>query len=140
MASEDALNYDELIILDSERLAEQGMASAYEEISDELKKRGILLSPIEELIDDDKGTYQVLYKDKIYSIYGDMNDKDGWAKATVALFDIINSQLINAPFLLYAVNGGNDLGGMILTKSQYDKSCKAIDRKVDWPYTDRRIG
>jgi len=41
MSSEDLINYDEMLFLDAEDLAEQGIARAYEEISRLLKKTSI---------------------------------------------------------------------------------------------------
>ena len=37
-------------------------------------------------------------------------------------------------FLAYAINGGNDLGGMFLTQAQAAAAQKTLRNKSDWPY------
>ncbi|HHJ39252.1 MAG: hypothetical protein AXA67_11995 [Methylothermaceae bacteria B42] len=138
MSSEDLINYDEMLFLDAEDLAEQGIARAYEEIKAEFQKRGIDLSPIEEIIDNENGTYHVNYGGKTYCIYADIDDKDSWANATVALFDIVNSQLQESDIRLYAINGGNDLVGVILTENEYAKARDQLENKTDWPYLPKQ--
>ena len=34
----------------------------------------------------------------------------------------------------YAVNGGNDLGGLYLTEEEVDAARQALSSKSDWPY------
>jgi hypothetical protein len=92
------LNYDELVILDAEALAETGLKSAY---------------------------------DPIYS----KNDGDeSWGRATFAIFDIVNRQLAKTPYRFFAINGGNDLGGMFLTPAQAEAAKTSLPRKQDCPY------
>lgn len=134
MSSEDVINYDEMLFFDAENLAEQGMANAYEEIKAEFRKRGIELSPIEEIIDDENVTYHIIHDGKTHCIYADMNDRNSWANATVALFDIVNSQLRESDIRLYAINGGNDLGGVVLTESECAKAREQLESETDWPY------
>jgi hypothetical protein len=85
------------------------MLNAYEEIRGEFQKRGIELSRIDEVIDSKNGAYHVTHEGRTYCICADMNDKNSWANATVALFDIVNTQLQESDFHLYAING-RDLG------------------------------
>lgn len=134
MGSEDVINYDEMLFFDAENLAEQGMANAYEEIKVEFRKRSIELSSIEEIIDNKNGTYHIAHDGKTYCIYADISDRNSWANATVALFDIVNSQLKETDVRLYAINGGNDLGGLILTESECAKAREQLENKSDWPY------
>jgi len=133
MSTVGVINYDEMLFLDAEDLAEQGVALAYEEIKSKFQERGIDLSPIEEVIDNENGTYHVIYGGKTYCIYEDFNDKNSWVNATVALFDIVNSQLQELDVCLYAINNGNDLGGLILTESEFAKAREQLENKTDWP-------
>jgi hypothetical protein len=134
MATDNTLNYDEMIWLDAESLAEQGMLVAYERIREEFRKRGIELSPLEEIVDDINGTYHVVHNEKKYCIYNDMNDRNSWSNATVALFEIVNSQLHDQELKFYAINSGNDLGGMILTEIGCAQARRQLNLKMDWPY------
>jgi len=34
----------------------------------------------------------------------------------------------------FAINGGNDLGGMFLTTVEAEEARKSLPRKQDWPY------
>ena len=74
------------------------------------------------------------HNDKTYCIYGDIGDRNSWANATVALFEIVNSQVKDTDIRLYAVNGGNDLGGIILTEAQCAKARQNLPTRTDWPY------
>jgi hypothetical protein len=38
---------------------------------------------------------------------------------------------------LYAINGGNDLAGIVLTEAQCVKARKQLATKTDWPYFPR---
>lgn len=71
----------------------------------------------------------------------ELDDSEGrsWGRATWTLFAIVNSQLENSSVRLYAINGGNDLGGMFLTASQAGRAKASLKNKTDWPYlpTDR---
>jgi hypothetical protein len=49
-------------------------------------------------------------------------------------FKIINDQLAKSEYRLYAINGGNDLGGMFLTQPECEAARKSLPRKDDWPY------
>ena len=130
----DVINYDELLFLDAENLAEVGMAEGYEQIKTEFGKRKITLSSIEEIVDDEHGTYHVKHAGKTYCIYSGKNDTNSWSNATVALFEIVNSQLQELDLHLYALNGGNDLCGTILTESEFAKAREQLISKTDWPY------
>ena len=134
MKTKDVINYDEMLFLDAEELAEQGMSNAYEEIKAAFQKHGIELSPIEEIINSEKGTYHVTHEGRKFCIYEDGNDQSSWANATVALFNIVNSQIQECDLRLYAINGGNDLGGVILTKGDCVKAREQLENRTDWPY------
>jgi hypothetical protein len=136
----DALDYDQLILLDAEDLAEAGIREAYESVLPELRKHVPQPAQVEEVIDTDAGRYVVKSGTREFVIYApDLNDEGGesWGRATVAFFTIVNDQLINSQYRFYAINGGNDLGGMFLTPSQAAAAQKALPNKTDWPYVPK---
>jgi len=129
----DELNYDDMIILDSEDLAEGGIKQAYEELMPTLKK--YLASPavVEEEINNDLPSYSVMCMGNRYPIYGPDNQVESWGLATHAFFDIINRQLASSEFRFYAFNGGNDLGGMFLKVKDAEAFKKSLP-KEERPY------
>lgn len=131
------LDYDQLIILDAEALAETGIGQAYERLLPKLRNFTPHPALIEEVIDNDTPAYSVRCGDKEYAIFGpDLDGEEGssWERATVAFFSIVNEQLIGTEYRFYAINSGNDLGGMFLTIAQAQESRATLPRKQDWPY------
>ena len=131
------LDYDQLILLDAEDLAEAGIREAYESLLPELGKYVPQPAPIEELIDNDAPRYAVKCGTKEFVIYEpglEEEESNSWGRATVAFFTIVNDQLTNSEYRFYAINGGNDLGGMFLTQAQAQSAQKALPNKTDWPY------
>jgi hypothetical protein len=131
------LNYDELIILDAEDLAETGIKEAYEAIKHRLGQYVAEPAEIEELADPDVPSYTIKCRGVEYPIYSpDLDDEQGgsWARATFAFFKIVNDQLTRLDHRLYAINGGNELSGMFLTKSECEAARRALPHKTDWPY------
>lgn len=112
------LNYDELIPLDAEALAETGLKPAYEELLPRLKKYVASPAAVSERIDSDAPSYAVSCLGTEYPIYAKGDQDESWGRATFALFDIVNRQLAKTPYRFFAINGGNDLGGMFLTPAQ----------------------
>ena len=108
------LNYDELIPLDAEALAETGLKPAYEELLPRLKKYVASPAAVSERIDSDAPSYAVSCLGTEYPIYAKGDQDESWGRATFALFDIVNRQLAKTPYRFFAINGGNDLGGMFL--------------------------
>jgi hypothetical protein len=129
-----ALNYDEFIPLDAEALAETGIAQAYEELRPRLRKFISEPSRIQEKIENNSPSYSVSALGKDYFIYGRDDQKESWWRATFALFTIVNQQLEGTKYRFYAINSGNDLGGMFLTPEEAEKAKKSLPRKSDWPY------
>lgn len=128
-----ALNYDEWIHLDAEDLAEVGVKKAYEQLLPKLRKHVASPAEVIERIDNDVPSYIVSCLGTDYPIY-DKNDQDeSWRRATFALFDIVNRQLVKTPYRFFAINGGNDLGGMFLTLDQAEAAKKSLAKR-DWPY------
>jgi hypothetical protein len=131
------LNYDRWVHLDAEDLAETGIAEAYERLLPELRQYVSNPARVEEVIDNDTPIYSVRCGGNEYAIYGldlDEEEDGSWGRATVAFFDIINEQLAGTEYRFYAINGGNDLGGMFLTPAQAHESRAALPRPQDWPY------
>src|SRR5690348_8599382 len=111
----DILNYDQLILLDAENLAEAGIRQAYDSLLPELQKYVPQPAPIEEVLDNEVGRYAVRSGNKEFVICApELEDGGGesWGRAAVALFTVVNDQLAHSQYRLYAINGGNDLGGM----------------------------
>ena len=131
------LDYEQMIILDAEDLAETGVRAAYERIKPALSKYVEDPRDIIEHINNDIPSYSVSAAGRTYDIYGpDLQQGAGesWGRATVALFGIVNDQLFNSSVRFYAINGGNDLGGMFLTPEDVEAANRALEQKTDWPY------
>ncbi len=131
------LNYDEMHLLDAEDLGEGGIAEAYEELMPEFIKLVKDPAPIEEDKDGENTVYSVTSQGRTFPIYSpDLEDDEGqnWGRAAHALFTIVNMQLEDQETKLYAVNGGNELGGFFLTLSQYEDAKTTNSEKSDWPY------
>jgi hypothetical protein len=131
------LDYDNLIFLDAEDLAEGGIGEAYESLLPKLRPYVAELATIQEVMDNDIPRYAVRFGDKEFVIYGpELAETEGqsWGRATHAFFAIVNDQLIGSEHRFFAINGGNDLGGMFLTHAQAQASRKTLPRKNDWPY------
>ena len=129
------LNYDDdLIPLDAEALAETGVKAAYEELLPRLKKYVASPAIVTERIDNDAPSYAVSCLGTDYPIYAKDDGDESWGRATFALFDIVNRQLAKTPYRFFAINGGNELGGMFLTPAQADAAKKSLPNKQDWPY------
>lgn len=131
------LDYSELVHLDAEALAETGIREACERLLPELRKYVARPAPVEEVIDNDTAVYSVWCGGRVYAIYGPgLNERDGgsWARATAAFFDLVNEQLAGSEYRFYAINGGNDLGGLFLTPAQARESRDGLPNRTDWPY------
>lgn len=132
-----ALNYDELVHLDAEDLAETGIREAYERLLPELRKYVPNPTRVEEELDGDIPRYTVRCGGIEYAIFGpELGEENGgsWARATLALFYIVNRQLAGSAYRFYALNGGNDLHGMFLTPKQATEARDALTNRRDWPY------
>jgi hypothetical protein len=130
------LDYDRWIHLDAEKLAEGGIERAYEALMPELKRYVQRPAQIEETVDNDAPLYSVTFAGREFVILGPEDDENGssWGPATFALFAIINDQLAHGDHRFYAINGGNDLGGMFLTPAQARAAQEALPKRSDWPY------
>jgi len=132
------LNYDEMILLDAEELGEGSIGSSYaKDIVPVLKRFGISPAELVEHFEPESGSYKVSSLGKTYVIYApemDSSEGQNWGNATFALFDIVNRQLDGFPYRFYALNGGNDLGGMFLRTEDQQEALRYIRSKGDWPY------
>ena len=131
------LNYNDLIPLDAEDLAECGIRNAYERLLPSLREYLREPAQLEEIIDNDLPIYSVKSCGKEYRIYvPDLDEANdySWGRATYAFFSIVNDQLNESPYRFYAINGGNDLAGMYLTEEQALDARKILSNKTDWPY------
>ncbi len=131
------MNYENLIHLDAEDLAEGGIRRAYTTLEASLRQLGVTPDEIEEFLDDSEPSYRVRHRGVDYPIYGgglpdDMGES--WGRAAHALFTIVNTQLGARDVKFYAINGGNDLSGMFLTASEMQAARKELPNKSDWPY------
>jgi len=138
-----SLNYDEMIMLDAEELAEGGIKAAYEEMRSKLLSFQPDLIDIEEAMDPDAPSYFVRAGGETYLIYSPENEDEGgesWGRAAYALFSIINKQLSGSTHLFYALYGGNDLGGIFLTPEQAEDARESIESPEEWPYLPRDEG
>ncbi len=132
------LDYDHWIHLDAESLAEAGIAEAYESLLPGLRKFVQQPAHVQELIDNDAPRYSVKCGAREFVIYGreleEHSGNNSWGRATYAFFAIVNDQLANSACRFYAINGGNDLGGMFLKPEQAKAAQNGLPRRLDWPY------
>jgi hypothetical protein len=128
------LDYDRCIQLDAEALAEGGIGEAYASLVPELRMLVPEPAQVQELLDADAGRYSVRGGGREFLIYEPGSEDGSWSRATVALFAVVNDQLTQSDHRLYAINGGNDLCGMVLTGAEAEAARRALARKGDWPY------
>lgn len=132
-----AIDYSKMVVLDAEDLAETGIQDAYEKLKPQLKRYVKKPAQIIESFNGNIPSYSVTSDGRTYDIYAPhLADGRGesWGRATAALFTIVNRQLKHAQVKFYAINSGNDLGGVFLTKLQVAAAKKKFKRKTDWPY------
>lgn len=139
VVSVSPLDYDQAIILDAESLAEQGILSAYRELLPRLKEYSATPLEVTEALDNDGLRYTVGAGGKQFVIWevlenGKQNN-DGWERATVAFFQIVNASLDTSTHHFYAINGGNDLFGMFLTEQEFTAARQAIAKRSYWPWS-----
>lgn len=129
------LDYEQMHLLDAEDLAEGGIAAAYQGLGAAI--RIYVSNPVSIYEHDAESglSYSVSAGESQYDIYTPCTPASvSWGRATFALFDIVNRQLQRAPVWFYAINAGNDLGGMFLTPEQVHLAMATITIPTDWPY------
>lgn len=132
-------DYDDLVLLDAEDLAEGGILEAYQQLHPTLRQHGAAEIDIAEEVDEDAGTYTVLADGTRYPIYGEGVEEDAWILATIAFFDIVNAGMANATHRFYALYGGNDLAGIFLTDEQFRLAQECFKRAKDRPWVPVNI-
>ena len=129
------LNYEDMILLDAENLAETGIGAAYNELLPSLSRYIPNPIQIEERIDNDLPRYAIRANGKEYVVYdSDTPEYESWGIATYVFFEIINDQLKDKSVRLYAINNGHDLGAMYLTSEQAKSAQLSLPNPTDWPY------
>jgi hypothetical protein len=134
-SSENPIDYEQVVLLDGEELAEQGIRAAYIELRPTLLRYAETPIEISEELDANTGSYAVVANGVRHEIWGPtLNPEEGWPRAEVTFFSIVNANLEQSAFKFYALNGGNDLCGVFLTREQYALARKGIKKPSDWPY------
>lgn len=131
------LDYERLIMLDAERLAETGIKDAYDLVTPALAAYVGEPAILVEHVNSDSPSYSIECAGNQYVIYAPSipgSEAESWGRATYAFFAIINAQLNGSGVRFYAINGGNDLGGMFLTQAQAEDARRTLAAKSDWPY------
>lgn len=131
---DDALDYEEVILLDAEDLAEGGILEAYEQLHPQLRRYDAVPIDIAEEIDSDEASYTVFADGKRYDIWRKEDEDAAWALATVAFFEIVNAGLAGSDHRFYALYGGNDLSGIFLTDEQFQAARQGIAKRAHWPW------
>ena len=127
--------------IDAEELIEGSFSSLYDDVREKLIKHGIELEEdcIEEDVDTSEGVTTVSYNDQEYILCN--NDiEDSWERGAYVFFMIINSQIYDKNLKFYAVNGGNDLSGILLKKSEVARLMKSFPGDEDLPYIPEKPG
>ncbi|QDU86274.1 hypothetical protein Pla163_34250 [Planctomycetes bacterium Pla163] len=113
------------IHLDAERLADRGIRRAYRMLGPALRRVGVDPWPLSEGGEAIVGTYSVRCGDRTYEIAGLHHASDGLdddaavrARATWALFDLVNRQLDGTGYRFFAVGAGPDLWGWLMSGEQ----------------------
>lgn len=139
-AAADPIDYDKVIHLDAESLAEMGIADAYAELIAGAGDLGVDWLPIEENWDgkeegyDGGSNYRVTLGGRTDFVFGNPPSGNPWAMASATFFDIVNRQLVGRPFKFYALLGGNDLQAVLLTDEEFEAAQKYHAGTIDVPY------
>ncbi|QLS07690.1 hypothetical protein [Citrobacter freundii] len=131
------LDYEKLILLDAERLAEQGIADAYQLLLPTLREHVARPAEVREILDADLPAYTIQCNGEEYIVYSTAEpgtEVQSWGRATFFLFLIVNKQLKGTGIQFYAVDEGNNLAGIFLSQEQALLAQAAINSRTDWPY------
>jgi hypothetical protein len=134
-ADPDPLDYDQVIHLDAEDLAEQGILKAYEKVMPQLQQYVGAPMVVTEHVNSETGTYAVSADGRTCQIWDDgAKNPDGWERATVAFFEMVNANLGSSDRRFYALYGGNDLSGIFLSLEEFAAARRAIKKPSNWPW------
>lgn len=124
------------IALNAEQLANCGIAQAYRKITPALVQLVSGATPLREQIDGYDSSYSVHAGETTYRIDGpDVRESnvEAWRRATFAIFDIVNRQLVHSDTGFYAVGQGGGLAGVFLTLPEFEEA-KNLLSNDDRPY------
>jgi hypothetical protein len=131
------LDYEKMILLDAEELAEQGIAEAYQRLLPDLSRYIAHPADLTEIVDSKVPSYRIRCDGQEYLVYSAEEpgtETEGWGRATYVFFLIVNRQLVGTGVQLYAINAGNDLGALFLEPEDAKSVQSALPKKTDWPY------
>lgn len=139
-AAADPIDYEKVIHLDAESLAEEGIAEAYAKLIAQYGDLGVEWLPLEEdFVGEVQGygegeAYRVTIGGRSEFVLGNPPSGNPWAMASATFFDIMNRQLVERPFKFYALAGGNDLAAILLTDEEFEAARKYHAGTRDVPY------
>jgi hypothetical protein len=90
------LDYDKLILLDAERLAEQGIADAYQLLLPTLREHVARPAEVREILDADLPAYTIQCNGEEYIVYSAADpgtEVQSWGRATFFLFLLLMNSL-----------------------------------------------
>ena len=134
----DNFDYDRLIHLDAENLFEQGMLDGYNDIIPKLSQFAKPAQMVE-IVSDSTDDYVIEILNKQYYLFDDdiaqRSIYEGWALATYTIFHVVNLQMVDSDYKLYALYGANDLHGVFMTEEEVIERRRAFkDKHSEWPY------
>jgi hypothetical protein len=134
--TESPLNYDDLISLDAETLAEEGIAGAYQRLLPELKNiSAIPLRFMSILILKSQNTKcRVMGRSSLYILQKSLVLKRKVGQEQHILFVIVNAQLCDSEITFFAIDADNNLSGMFLAEQEAMAARNIIKSEADWPY------
>jgi len=138
-----AFNFKNIVMLDAESLAEQGIGEAYKKLLPMLREYVAKPAELEEIVDEALPSYAIRCNGQehvVYSANEPNSERDSWGRAAYFFFSVVNSQLAATGVRFYALYGGNDLGGIFLQPQQVKEAQVALPRKSDWPYIPELSG
>lgn len=129
----DPIDYEQIVHLDAEDLAEGGMVEAYERITAAIADERLEWAPMTQ---SGEGTpdYSIHLLGESHRVYGYSPGTDDWAISSAVLFHAVNRQLVDLDFKVYALMGGNDLHAVALTERQFEEALRYHKRRYNRPY------
>jgi hypothetical protein len=103
---EPHLDYEKLIQLDADHLAEQGIADAYARVCEQFTQFVERPAEVRQLVDNDAPSYAIRCGGAEHVVYSPAipgSDDRSWGRATYILFSLVNEQLHKPPVRFYAL-------------------------------------
>lgn len=132
-----SLDYDSVILLDAEELAEGGIGKAYEQLLPELRRFVAEPWVVEDVVHENAPRYAIRangFEYLIYSTDTPTDDESPWDTASFVFFKIVNDQLTGTAVKFYALMGGNELAGVFLSPGEMKAARASLSNPRDWPY------